>query len=178
MARQKSNVDAHRWPPRTRAESALPSLVLLAVTAGCGSTTAVETPQPDSFSIAGIDVRATGGIAVLDLHATIDSTTGAAVLTIRPLCAPTSECQDLVPPAQRILDRATVDAFFARTGTPEFSALHPDYGTTSNGADMRSYVITIRKGGVVRTLRGDDGSLPPLLAAFVSDVLNAPRGTT
>lgn len=177
MARQKSNVDTHPWPPRAGAGSTFLSLVLLAVPAGCGSTTALKTPQPDSLPVAGIDVRATGGIAALDLHATIDSTTGEAVLTTRPLCAPTSECQDLVPPAQRILDRTTVDAFFARMATPEFSALHPDYGTTPNGADMRSYVITIRKGGVVRTLRGDDGSLPPLLAAFVSDVLNAPRGS-
>ena len=174
MARQKSNARTGRWRRIARGPALTSALVLVAA-AACRGTAAVETEQRDTLSAAGIEVRATGGIAALDLHATIDSVSGQALLTTRPICAPSSECRDLVPPSQRILDPSAVEAFFARTAAPAFVALRADYGTTPNGADMRTYLVTIRANGRVRTLRGDDGSLPALLSAFVSDVLNAPR---
>ncbi len=151
-------------------------LALLVALAACHSATAVEGVHPDTLSAAGIEVVATGGIAALELHATIDSATGESSLTTTSLCAAGTTCPDVVPPSYRTLDRTEVDALFGRTRTPAFLALHADYGITPNGADMRTYVVTIRRDGTARTLRGDDGSLPALLAAFAGDVLTAPRG--
>jgi hypothetical protein len=45
-----------------------------------------------------------------------------------------------------------------------------DYGMTRNGADMMTYTIRLASNGRVRTIRGDDGSLPEAARTLMNTV--------
>lgn len=141
--------------------------------AGCGAgATAVEGEMANVTEPAGIHIEGLGGIAALRQVFHVDSATGAAFYTMGPLCAPGTQCpaNDSV---NGVIERASVDAYFGFAATPPFRALRADYGTTPQGADMRGYVVTIIANKRARTIRGDDGSIPPLLSEFMTNVERA-----
>lgn len=149
-------------------------IVVMAATGlgGCGanSSTAVEGETADLRAPASIRIEALGGIAALRQVVTVDSATGAASYVLGPLCGAPDQC-----PASDSIEgavaRADVDAWFGLAAAPRFRALRADYGRTVGGADMRDYLVTIYANDRVRTLGGDDGSIPPLLSEFVSRVM-------
>lgn len=153
----------------------LRGIMLVAAAAGvvaCGrsSTTAVEGETADLRAPASIRIEALGGIAGLRQVVTVDSATAAASYVLGPLCGTPGQCpaSDSV---EGVVPRTDVDTWFGLAAASRFRALRADYGRTVGGADMRDYIVTIFANDRVRTLRGDDGSLPPLLSEFVSRVM-------
>ena len=88
------------------------------------------------------------------------------------MCDNVASCPTNVSLAGQV-DRATIDALYAKAATPAFRALRADYGSTKNAADMQWHVLTIRTNGRVRTLQADDGTMPSLMAQFTNDVVVA-----
>lgn len=139
--------------------------------AACGTFSGAEGPSPDGR--AAIDVTTSGGLAALQFHARIDSTSGAFSYTYGPICM-SAPCRAMES-ASGSLTRAEVDSFFARARQPEFRALRTDYGTTPNSADLRLTTLRLYASGVLRTIRADDGTMPTLLAHYLHDVELAVR---
>lgn len=140
------------------------------VACGGSSTTAVEGETADLRAPASIRIEALGGIAALRQVVTVDSASGAASYVMGPLCGTVGQCP--VPDSvEGAVSRATIDGWFGLAAAPRFRALRADYGRTVGGADMRDYIVTIYANDRVRTLRGDDGSMPALLSEFVSTVM-------
>lgn len=143
---------------------------ILAV-AGCGAkaATAIDGEPLAKGTAASIHIEALGGIAALREVAAIDSASGQVSWSTGPLCVPGAAC----PPtdsAGGTLAAAEVSAFFERAAAPAFKALAPDYGHSTQCADQRDYIVTVRANGRERVLRGDDCTLPALLAEFTNDV--------
>lgn len=139
------------------------------LTGACGSITAAEGEVSDAGRPPGIRVDALGGIAALHAIAEIDSATAIGSWSMGPLCDDGRSCM----PRDTLVGsvpRTMIEAFFIRTYQPEFRSLRADYGASTQGADMRGYIVTIRANGRTRTLRADDGTMPSLMAHFVNDV--------
>jgi hypothetical protein len=152
--------------------AAIAGALLIAVALACGAITAAEGEVLDTDSPASIEVLADGGIAALHILNHVDSTTGQAHYSVGPICPSSGTCQPR-DTLEGQLTRAQVDALFARAAESEFRALHADYGTTTQGADMMGYTVIIRANDRTRTIRADDGTMPSLLAQWVNDVRGA-----
>jgi hypothetical protein len=150
---------------RNRALIALTSTV-----AACASTTATESTQPrlDQISSSGakIEISAVGGIAALAINHSIRHDDRGYVYTQRHIC------NDLCPAtdsASGTISTVIVDSIF-KAALPAALALKDDYGTTPNGADMMSYTLRVTANGTTKTIKADDGSMPPELRQVVTGV--------
>ena len=145
---------------KVRRMVALASPLAAAAALACGTITAAEGEVPDA-SAARIVVEADGGIAAFHQEVRIDSATGVATWLHGPSCAGNPNCPGRDSGSKPIGAEA-VRGFFTRTYEAPFRALHQDYGTTTNAADMMTYRITIVANGLRRSVTGDDGTLPDL----------------
>ena len=166
---------------RTLARGAGTALAIWATLGACAARPVVESPAPSTSAPAAewVIVRATGGIAALEIVRSVEWTRdGAAKWTTfsRRLCAAGDECpafdsaSGLLPPAAaaRVQD-AVRDARVA--------SLHPDYGI-GPGADRMSTELSVRLGGQTHRTVGDEGTWPPpvqRVVEAVSEVVMAAR---
>lgn len=148
------------------------AVALAAAGIACAEITAAEGEVPAPGAPPGIRVEALGGIAALHAVAEIDSAAAQGAWSMGPICGAGQPCMPR-DTLEGPIARGAIDALFVRTYAPEFRALRADYGWSTQGADLRGYVVTIRANGRTRTLRADDGTMPTLMAQFVNDVTGA-----
>jgi hypothetical protein len=145
-------------------------IALTSAVAACASTNTTESSQVrlDQLSPSGatIEISAAGGIAALSVNHTLRHDDRAFVFTQRRIC------NDLCPAldsASGTISATIVDSIF-KAALPAAFALKDDYGITRNAADMMSYVVRVSANGATKTIKADDGSMPPELRQIVSGV--------
>jgi hypothetical protein len=154
--------------PRNHAFIAL--IALASSVAACASNSATESTQPrlDQLSSSGaaIEISAEGGFAALSISHVVRHDDRAYLFTQRHICNATCPVLDS---ASGTLSAAVVDSMF-KAALPAAFALKDDYGITRNGADMMSYVVRVTSGGTTKTIKADDGTMPPGLRQIVTGV--------
>jgi hypothetical protein len=127
----------------------------------------------DSGPLSGatIDISAEGGFAVQAVTHHVDHDTRAFAFSQRQLCGAT--CGAPSDSAAGTLAASTADSVFNVVLEQARSLRKDDYGITRHGADMMTYTIRLASSGRVRTIRGDDGSLPEAARTLVTTVYTA-----
>jgi hypothetical protein len=151
-------------------------IALIAMTsaiAACASTSSTESTQPrlDQSSTTGakIEILAEGGIAALSVNHVVRHDDRYFLFTQRHLC--NTPCPAL-DSASGALSAATADSLF-KIVLPASLGLKDDYGVTRGGADMMSYTIRVTASGSTKTIKADDGTMPPELRQIVTAVRQA-----
>ncbi len=149
------------------------SLVALAAfAAACSNsgTTSGPTAFDDfgSFNQATVQVTAEGGIAALSSTHRVSHDDRGFVYVMRHLCA--QNCGAPLDSASGALAANVTDSLFNIVLEQARSLSKDDYGTTGQAADMMVYTLTISANGVVKTVRADDGTMPPPMRQIVSSV--------
>ncbi len=154
--------------PRNHALFAI--IALTSTVAACASNAATESfdPRLDQISSSGakIEISAVGGIAALAVNHSIRHDDRSYVYTQRRMC------NDLCPAtdsASGTISTAIVDSVF-NAALPAALALKDDYGITANAADMMTYTVRVTANGATKTIKADDGSMPPALRQIVLGV--------
>jgi hypothetical protein len=151
---------------------ALIALIALASSvAACASTSTTESslPRLDQLSSTGaaIEISAEGGIAALSVNHVVRHDDRTYAFSQRHIC--NAVCPAALDSASGTLSAAIIDSMF-KAALPAAFALKDDYGITRNGADMMAYVVRVTAGGSTKTIKADDGSMPPELRQIVSGV--------
>lgn len=115
-----------------------------------------------------IDISAEGGFAVQAVMQRVEHDTRAFAFSQRQLCG--ASCGAPSDTVAGTLAASTADSVFAVVLEQARSLRKDDYGMTRNGADMMTYTIRLASHGRVRTIRGDDGSLPEAARTLMNTV--------
>lgn len=147
--------------------------VLAAALTGCGASTGIAAAGDDfaSFNGASVQVVAEGGVAALRLTQNVEHDTRKYASVQRHIC--TNDCQAPIDSVSGVLAANAADSLFTIVLAQQPFSLRDDYGTTNGAADMMVYTIRITAGGNVKTIRADDGTMPPPL----HQIVDAVRGT-
>ncbi len=154
----------------------LRSLILLAVVAACArrdptSSPAVRVDDFGALNAAKIELVEEGGIAALLIDRVVRHDDRFFLHTQRHLCG-----QTCPPPLDSItgtLSPAAADSLFTLVWAQQPFSLKDDYGTTHGAADMMEYTLRMTFDGTTKTVRADDGTMPPPMR----QILDALRGT-
>ena len=76
------------------------------------------------------------------------------------------------------MSAAASDSLFSLIWAQSPMSLEGDYGTTPNSADMVTYTLRFTFDGTTRTVRADDGTMPPAMrriVAAVQEIVDASR---
>ena len=157
----------------------LRSLILLALAAGAacsgggpGSIAAIRVD--DDFGVlnaAKIELVAEGGIAALLITDVARHDDRFYLHTMRHLCSQT--CAAPLDSATGTLSAPAADSLFTLVWAQSPFSLKDDYGTMNGAADMMTYTLRMTFDGTTKTVRADDGTMPPQMRQIV----DALRGT-
>jgi hypothetical protein len=155
-------------------------LALLAALAACSHSGTVNGPiavdNVSSFNNASVSIAAEGGIAALSIKHQVSHDDRSYVYAQRHLCA--QSCGAPMDSASGTLTPAVADSLFNIVLAQSPFSLKDDYGITGQAADMMVYTVKITTNGITKTIRADDGSMPPpmrQIVASVRDVIAAAR---
>lgn len=116
-----------------------------------------------------VEVTAEGGIAALSTHQVVRHDDRAFVHAMRRICA--QNCGAPLDSASGMLSASAIDSLFHTIFVDQSAAsLKDDYGTTLNAADMMTYTLTVTAGIIVKTVRADDGTMPPQMRQILQAV--------
>ncbi|HMA24356.1 MAG: protealysin inhibitor emfourin [Gemmatimonas sp.] len=151
-------------------------LVLLAAVAGCTHRDPTTSPaiRVDDFgalNASKIELVAEGGIAALLITDVVRHDDRFYLHTIRHLC--TQTCAAPLDSATGTLSASAADSLFSLVWAQSPFSLKDDYGTMNVAADAMTYTLRMTFDGTTKTVRADDGTMPPQMRQIV-DVL---RGT-
>jgi hypothetical protein len=156
----------------------LRSLIVLALAAGaaCGrhdpsSIAAIRVDDFGALNDAKIELVAEGGIAALLINEAARHDDRFYLRTMRHLCGPT--CPPALDSTSGTLSASAADSLFSIVRAQSPFSLKDDYGTTGGAADMMIYTLRMTFDGTAKTVRADDGSMPPQMRQIV----DALRGT-
>jgi Emfourin len=154
----------------------LRSLILLAVVAACARRDPTSSPavRVDDFGVlnaAKIELVEEGGIAALSIDRVVRHDDRFFLYTQRHLCGQT--CAAPMDSVTGTLSPAASDSLFTLVWAQQPFNLKDDYGTTHDAADMMEYTLRMTFDGTTKTVRADDGTMPPQMRQIL-DVL---RGT-
>jgi hypothetical protein len=121
-----------------------------------------------SFNQATVEVTAEGGLAALTVHHIVQHDDRSYLFTQRRICA--QSCGAALDSASGTLTPAATDSLFNIVLAQSPFLLKDNYGTTQGGADMMTYTLTISAEGNVKTIRADDGTMPPQMRQIVQSV--------
>jgi hypothetical protein len=126
---------------------------------GCAST-GPTMQSSDSALVDGakVEITAEGGFAALLTTHRVDHDTREFSYAMRRICG--TSCGAPSDTASGTLSAASVDSLFDVVLVELRSLPKDDYGITRNGADMMTYTIRVTSDGHVRTIHGDDGTIP------------------
>ena len=166
---------------RTVARGAGAALACWATLGACAARPTVETPAPSSAGPAAewVIVRATGGIAALEVVRSVEWTRDGAVrwtAFTRRLCATGSECPAF-DSASGVLPAAAAARIQAAVREARVGSLDPDYGI-GPGADRMSTEVSVRLEGRTHRTVGDESTYPlsvQRVVETVSEVVSAAR---
>lgn len=117
---------------------------------------------------AAIELTAEGGIAALSVHHIAHGQDRSFAFAQRHICD--KQCGAPLDSASGILTNAANDSLFATALSKALLLDKEDYGTTQGGADMMTYVLKVSSGGITRTARADDGTMPEPMRAIVQSL--------
>jgi hypothetical protein len=154
----------------------LRSLLLLSVVAACAHRDPTSAPvvRVDDFGVlngAKIELVQEGGIAGLLTDHIVRHDDRFFLYTQRHLCGQT--CAAPLDSVTGTLSPSAADSLFSVVWAQSPFNLKDDYGTTGGAADMFIYTLRMTFDGTTKTVRADDGTMPPPMRQIV-DVL---RGT-
>lgn len=141
----------------TRVWSLWGAAALVAATA-CATSGPTMDSDAGSLNGAKVEISAEGGFAALAVRQHVEHDTRSFAFSQRRLCGTT--CGAPTDTASGTLAASATDSLFNVVLEQARSLAKDDYGITRNGADMMTYTIRITADGRMRTIRGDDGSLP------------------
>jgi emfourin len=108
---------------------------------------------------------AEGGIAALHVKYSVDHDTRTYAYSQRHIC--TVNCGAPLDTASGTLSAAAADSLFSLVWAQAPYALHDDYGTTPQAADMMTYTLSVTFEGNTKTIRADDGTMPEAMRKMV-----------
>jgi len=156
----------------------LRSLILLTLTAGAacggggaGSIAAIRVDDFGALNDAKIELVAEGGIAALLITDVARHDDRFYLHTMRHLC--TQTCAAPLDSATGTLSASAADSLFSLVWAQSPFSLKDDYGTMNGAADMMTYTLRMTFDGTTKTVRADDGTMPPQMRQIVDAV----RGT-
>jgi hypothetical protein len=88
----------------------------------------------------------------------------------RHLCS--NSCGAPLDSAQGTISAAAADSLFNILLSRKI-LYKDDYGSTRGAADMMAMTVRITSGGITRTIKGDDGTIPESLREVISAVRGA-----
>ena len=148
------------------------SLALSASLAACSRAGNVNGPVAvdnfGSFNNASVSITAEGGIAGLTISHRVSHDDRAFVFSQRHLCV--QNCGAPMDSASGTLTPAITDSLFNIVLAQSPFSLKDDYGITGQAADMMVYTMTVRADGQTKTVRADDGTMPPPMRQIVASV--------
>lgn len=158
----------------------IPILLLSSFVAACSHAGTVNGPvavdKVGSFDNASVQVTAEGGIAALSISHRVSHDDRVYVYSQRHLCA--QNCPAPLDSASGTLTPAVADSLFNIVLAQSPFDLKDDYGITGQAADMMVYTVKVTANGMTKTIRADDGTMPPpmrQIVASVRDVIAAAR---
>jgi hypothetical protein len=122
-----------------------------------------------TFNGAEVQLTEVGGFAARSVTHLVRHDDGFFSYVQKPLCAPACPAMP-VDSASGALTRAASDSLFGIILAASPGTLHDDYGATKNAADMMTYTLRITTVDGVKTIRADDGTMPPAMRQIVSAV--------
>jgi len=154
----------------------LRSILLLPVIAGCthrdpSTSPAIRTDDFGVLNAAKIELVEEGGIAALMTDRIVRHDDRFFLHTQRHLCGPT--CPPPLDSITGTLSPAAADSLFTLVWAQQPFSLKDDYGTSRGAADMMEYTLRMTFDGTTKTVRADDGTMPPQMR----QILDALRGT-
>jgi hypothetical protein len=154
----------------------LRSLLLLSVLAGCAHRDPSTSPaiRIDDFGVlnaAKIELVEEGGIAALMTDRIVRHDDRFFLYTQRHLCG--QSCAAPLDSATGTLSPAATDSLFTLVWAQQPFSLKDDYGTSRGAADMMEYTLRMTFDGTTKTIRADDGTMPPQMR----QILDALRGS-
>jgi hypothetical protein len=152
-------------------------LILLSLTAAsiaaCSRSGSIGDPGTridnfGSFNGAKVEVTREGGIAALAINHVVKHDDRGFVYTMRHLCG--TNCPAPLDSASGTLPAAATDSLFNIVLAQDPFSLKDDYGSQRGAADMMEITVRITSGGNVKTIRGDEGTIPQPLRRIVQSV--------
>jgi hypothetical protein len=148
------------------------TLAVSVVLAACSRAGTINGPvavdNVGSFNNASVSITAEGGIAALRIMHSVSHDDRAFTYSQRHLC--TQTCGAPMDSASGTLTPAMTDSLFNIVLAQSPFSLKDDYGITGQAADMMVYAMTVRADGRTKTIRADDGTMPPPMRQIVSSV--------
>jgi hypothetical protein len=147
--------------------------------AGRVANPAVNADDSGSFNGAKVEITADGGFRGERRHYVVQQDDRSFAMSARHLSDYNPKFVSRfnggrIPPpldtASGTLSAATADSLFRIVlGQRPFS-LKDDYGKTPGRGDFFDYTLTVTAGGVVKTIRADDGTMPPQMRRIEQSV--------
>lgn len=152
------------------------SLLLLSIVAGCTHRDPTTSPsvRNDDFGVlnaAKIELVEEGGLAAIVTDRLVRHDDRFFVYTRRQFCGQT--CGAPTDSVSGTLSPAATDSLFNIVWSQSPFTLRDDYGTTNGAADMVTYTVRMTFDGRTKTIRADDGTMPPPMRQIVDAI----RGT-
>ncbi len=151
-------------------KSIFPLALLCAALLACASpaTTGMLIRDFGSFNGAKVELTEEGGIAALYSTRVVRHDDRSFAYAQRRICS--RSCATPLDSASGALSPAAVDSLFSIVFAATPYELANDYGTTPNSADMVSYSLRVTTDQGVKTIRADDGTMPPQMRRIVEGV--------
>jgi hypothetical protein len=129
-----------------------------------------DSPNADvsALNAATVEITAEGGFAALSTDHLVRHDDRHFLYRLGHICS--RECPAALDSASGTLAPAATDSLFTTILAQSPFSLNDDYGTTTGGADMMSYTMRITAGGSTKTIRADDGTMPPQMRRIVDAV--------
>jgi hypothetical protein len=144
------------------------SLSIIACSGQLSSTEIVNDDGLRNFTGARVQLTEEGGIAAFFTAHLVRHDDRYFSVVRRRICLPPN-CGAPLDTAAGTLSPAATDSLF-NIVLAQASSLETDYGVTPNGADMITYTLQITKGSTAKTIRADDGTMPPPMRRIVEAV--------
>ena len=147
-------------------------LFLVAALAACArrDPTSASPSRVDNVSLSGarLELVEEGGIAALSTTQTIRHDDRAFTFVRRHICA--ANCGAPMDSASSTLSVAAADSLLNIVSKAEPANLKDDYGMTVGGADMVTYTLRVVLDNGTKTIRADDGTMPPAMRLIVEAI--------
>src|SRR5215467_5857201 len=143
-------------------------VAITAFSVACSNASTSGVDKLGSFNNAAVEVVAEGGIAALSIRHRASHDDHAFVYAQRHLCA--QSCGAPTDSASGTLSAAATDSLFNIVLAQAPFDLKDDYGTTGQAADMMVYTVTVTANGLTKTIRADDGTMPPPVRQIVQSL--------
>jgi hypothetical protein len=136
----------------------------------CSGQTSTGILNDDFKSFNGVELQLTeeGGLAAFATNHVVRHDDRYFSVVRRRICLPPN-CGAPLDTAAGTLSPAATDSLFSIV-LAQASSLEKDYGVTPNSADMITYTLRITQGVTTRTVRADDGTMPPPMRRIVAAV--------